>query len=547
MKKRRLVLLLFLMVVSMLFQSVGLEVLAAPGDQYIATGNVNFRSGPSTSFDKIDYILKGSQVEHISRHNSYWEKIRYNGREGYASSKYFKLASPTGDSAQEYITIVNINFRSGPSTSYASQGIVPKGTTVEFISSANDWMKVTYNGVTGYMYAKYLSPKTESQAPPEVAEPYITTAGVNFRTGPSTSYASRGIVPKGTPVEFISSSNNWAKVIYDGNAGYMYAKYLSPKMETAAPPEVTEPYITTVGVNFRTGPSTSYTSRGIVPKGTPVEFISSSNNWAKVIYNGDTGFMFAKYITPQAESTTPGPTPNKAVKVGIPWTGNQSNSLVTKTASSIKLAGGEVVYLSKVSNAIEAAAQLARVDAVVPTGGSDIGAKYYNQSTSKYMEYVHATRDLSDYHIIRMADSMNMPMLGLCRGAQFMNVVRGGALYQDIDKQRSRRNTYISHRGPNYSWNYHNITVYDNSKLSNAMGKGNHYVNSMHHQGIRTLGRNIKVTARSADSLIEGFEATDRDFYVGVQFHPEFLTTGENASANLAIFESLIEAANKNE
>ena len=477
MKKRRLVLLLFLMVVSMLFQSVGLEVLAAPGDQYIATGNVNFRSGPSTSFDKIDYILKGSQVEHISRHNSYWEKIRYNGREGYASSKYFKLASPTGDSAQEYITIVNINFRSGPSTSYASQGIVPKGTTVEFISSANDWMKVTYNGVTGYMYAKYLSPKTESQAPPEVAEPYITTAGVNFRTGPSTSYASRGIVPKGTPVEFISSSNNWAKVIY----------------------------------------------------------------------NGDTGFMFAKYITPQAESTTPGPTPNKAVKVGIPWTGNQSNSLVTKTASSIKLAGGEVVYLSKVSNAIEAAAQLARVDAVVPTGGSDIGAKYYNQSTSKYMEYVHATRDLSDYHIIRMADSMNMPMLGLCRGAQFMNVVRGGALYQDIDKQRSRRNTYISHRGPNYSWNYHNITVYDNSKLSNAMGKGNHYVNSMHHQGIRTLGRNIKVTARSADSLIEGFEATDRDFYVGVQFHPEFLTTGENASANLAIFESLIEAANKNE
>ena len=477
MKKKQSILLLFLMVLSILFQSVGVEVLAAPGDQYIATGNVNFRSGPSTSYDKIDYILKGSQVEHISHYNSYWEKIRFNGREGYASSKYFKPISVAGDSTQEYITTVNINFRTGPSTSYASQGIVPKGTPVEFISSANNWAKVIYNGVAGYMYAKYVTPQTESQAPPEVAKPYVTTAGVNFRTGPSTSYDSQGIVPKGTPVEFISSANDWAKVIY----------------------------------------------------------------------NGDTGFIFAKYVTPQSEGTTPEPTPDKKVKVGIPWTGNRSNSLVTKTVSSIELAGGEVVHLSKVSNAIEAAAQLARVDAVVPTGGSDIGAKYYNQPTTKYMEYVHAARDLSDYHIIRMADSMNMPMLGLCRGAQFMNVVRGGALYQDIDKQRTRRNTYISHRGPNYSWNYHNITVYDNSKLSSAMGKGTHYVNSMHHQGIRTLGSNIKVTARSADSLIEGFEATDRAFYVGVQFHPEFLTTGNNASANLGIFESLIQAANKNE
>lgn len=547
MKKKQSILLLFLMVLSILFQSVGVEVLAAPGDQYIATGNVNFRSGPSTSYDKIDYILKGSQVEHISHYNSYWEKIRFNGREGYASSKYFKPISVAGDSTQEYITTVNINFRTGPSTSYASQGIVPKGTPVEFISSANNWAKVIYNGVAGYMYAKYVTPQTESQAPPEVAKPYVTTAGVNFRTGPSTSYASQGIVPKGTPVEFISSSNNWAKVIYDGVTGYMYAKYISPKAENNEPPEVTEPYITTVAVNFRTGPSTSYVSQGIVPKGTPVEFISSANDWAKVIYNGDTGFIFAKYVTPQSEGTTPEPTPDKKVKVGIPWTGNRSNSLVTKTVSSIELAGGEVVHLSKVSNAIEAAAQLARVDAVVPTGGSDIGAKYYNQPTTKYMEYVHAARDLSDYHIIRIADSMNMPMLGLCRGAQFMNVVRGGALYQDIDKQRTRRNTYISHRGPNYSWNYHNITVYDNSKLSSAMGKGTHYVNSMHHQGIRTLGSNIKVTARSADSLIEGFEATDRAFYVGVQFHPEFLTTGNNASANLGIFESLIQAANKNE
>ncbi|NLB22397.1 MAG: SH3 domain-containing protein, partial [Clostridium sp.] len=131
MKKKQSILLLFLMVLSILFQSVGVEVLAAPGDQYIATGNVNFRSGPSTSYDKIDYILKGSQVEHISHYNSYWEKIRFNGREGYASSKYFKPISVAGDSTQEYITTVNINFRTGPSTSYASQGIVPKGTPVE--------------------------------------------------------------------------------------------------------------------------------------------------------------------------------------------------------------------------------------------------------------------------------------------------------------------------------------------------------------------------------------------------------------------------------
>ena len=626
MKKKLPILCVLLMALSILVQGTGLAAFAAPGDKLIATGNVNFRSGPSSSYSKIDYILKGQEVEHVSQYNSSWDKIIFNGKTGYAAAKYFKSASLESTSKQPYVTTVNVNFRTGPSTTYASRGIVSKGATVEFLSTSNNWAQVIYNGVTGYMYASYLSPITNTAPgnPPQTSSAYITIADINFRSGPSTSYASQGIVSKGTTVEFLSASNNWAKVTHNGVTGYMYASYLSPVTNTSPsnPPQTSSAYITTADINFRSGPSTSYASQGIVSKGTTVEFLSASNNWAKVIYDGVTGYMYASYLSPVTNTTSPSPaipntsvyrttanvnfrtgpstsyasngiirkgttldyisqsglwakvivngvigymhasyitpstsspnstpdpipdpTPNKPIKVGIPWTGNRSNSLVTKTVSSIKLAGGEVVHLAKVTNAKEAAAQLARVDAVVPTGGSDIGAKYYGQSTSKYMEYVNQARDLSDYHIIRLADNLDMPMLGLCRGAQFMNVVRGGLLYQDIDNQRSRRSTYIKHRAANSAWTNHNIRVYDNSKLGSAMGQGTHYVNSWHHQGIRTLGNNIKVTAVSADSLIEGFEATNRKFFVGVQFHPEYLTTGKNASANLGIFKALIEAA----
>ena len=306
MKKKLPVLFMLLTALTILIQAAGLEAFAATGEKYIATGNVNLRSGPSTTYSKIDYILKNKEVEFISQYNSTWNKVKYNGKTGYASSKYLKPVSTATTSTQQYITTAGVNFRTGASTSYASLGIVSKGSTVQLISISNNWANVIYNGRTGYMHAAYISPKTESTTPPDSTstQEYVTTAGVNFRTGPSTSYASLGIVSKGSTVQLISISNKWANVIYNGKTGYMHASYVSPKTISVTPPS-TEPsttpqketlYFITSNLNARTGPSIGYTKILTIPAGTHLDIIGESGNWYKVNYKGRVCYVNGNYV-----------------------------------------------------------------------------------------------------------------------------------------------------------------------------------------------------------------------------------------------------------
>ena len=99
----------------------------------------------------------------------------------------------------------------------------------------------------------------------------ITGNSVNFRKGPSTSYESLGKLNKGDKVEYISTSNSWSKVKYNGKIGYVSSQYLA-EIET----NVEYRYITGDSVNVRKGPSTNYESLGKLNKGDKVEYISTS-------------------------------------------------------------------------------------------------------------------------------------------------------------------------------------------------------------------------------------------------------------------------------
>ena len=125
--------------------------------------------------------------------------------------------------AAEYRTITadNVNFRSGPSTSYSSLGKLNEGDKVEYISESGSWIKVKYNGTTGYVYGSYVS-KTAS-----TITKYVTASSLNVRSGPSTSSSILGSLSKGTSVQVISESNGWAKIKYNGSTGYVSSKYLS--------------------------------------------------------------------------------------------------------------------------------------------------------------------------------------------------------------------------------------------------------------------------------------------------------------------------------
>ena len=124
---------------------------------YVSATRVNFRSGPSTSYSIIGKLLIGDKVEVISTSNG-WSKIRYNGKIGYASSKYLSSSSPESNTiTKKYVNVSSLNVRSGPSTNNSIIGKLSNGDKVEVISTSNGWSKIKYSGKTGYVSSKYLS------------------------------------------------------------------------------------------------------------------------------------------------------------------------------------------------------------------------------------------------------------------------------------------------------------------------------------------------------------------------------------------------------
>ncbi|HSR03095.1 MAG TPA: SH3 domain-containing protein [Proteiniclasticum sp.] len=129
------------------------------------------------------------------------------------------------------------------------------------------------------------------------SETKVTTADLNMRTGPGTSYSVILVIPKGSTVTVTEYSGVWAKVNYSGKTGYCHTSYL--KDSTAS----TETRYTTANLNMRTGPGTNYSVILVIPKASSVQVISSANGWAKLIYNGKTGYASTAYLSTSGSVT----------------------------------------------------------------------------------------------------------------------------------------------------------------------------------------------------------------------------------------------------
>ena len=200
-----------------------------------------------------------------------------------------------------------VNFRSGPGTNYSSQGIIASGTTITVTDTSNsEWYAVRLsNGSTGYIYAEYISMSTGSSTSNGEERSAKTTEYVNFRSGPGTNYNSKGVIALGTTVTVTDTSNaQWYAVrLSNGSTGYIFAQYLklnssSSAAATPAPSGSEQSAKTTEYVNFRSGPGTNYSSKGVIASGTTVTVTDRSNSeWYAVrLANGSTGYIFAQYL-----------------------------------------------------------------------------------------------------------------------------------------------------------------------------------------------------------------------------------------------------------
>ena len=311
------------------------------------TEYVNFRSGPGTNYNSKGVIALGTTVTVTDTSNAQWYAVRLsNGSTGYIFAEYISFTgsntpsataaptqAPSNGSEQTAKTTEYVNFRSGPGTNYSSKGVIALGTTVTVTDTSNsEWYAVRLsNGSTGYIFAQYLKLNSSSsatatpaptQAPSGSEQSAKTTEYVNFRSGPGTNYSSKGVIASGTTVTVTDTSNSeWYAVrLSNGSTGYIFAQYLklnSSSSATATPAPTQAPSgseqsaKTTEYVNFRSGPGTNYSSKGVIASGTTVTVTDRSNSqWYAVrLANGSTGYIFAQYLkVTGTSSATPTPT-----------------------------------------------------------------------------------------------------------------------------------------------------------------------------------------------------------------------------------------------
>jgi len=189
---------------------------------------------------------------------------------------------------------------------------------------------------------------------------------------------------------------------------------------------------------------------------------------------------------------------------------------------SIEKAGGIPVLIPQFKNFDNARGILARLDGVLISGGNDVGTERYGAFPKEYCGKVMPERDQQDIEIAKYVLKENIPVLGICRGAQIINVALGGTLYQDIEKEGSFENHSNVDRYPrNYPW--HKVSLSKGSLLASVFGTEEIAVNSLHHQAVLMPGANIKITAVSSDGVAEGIEVAGQKFAVAVQWHPEMM------------------------
>ncbi|MFB3816682.1 MAG: gamma-glutamyl-gamma-aminobutyrate hydrolase family protein [Candidatus Methylomirabilales bacterium] len=184
---------------------------------------------------------------------------------------------------------------------------------------------------------------------------------------------------------------------------------------------------------------------------------------------------------------------------------------------------------------------LAAVDALLFSGGEDVAPAYYGEPRDERCQEPDAERDLFEVALARAAHAGGVPILGICRGAQLLNVACGGTLHQDL---QCRPGTLAHHAtpAPERQKLIHDVRVFPGTRLHGLMGVERSAVTSTHHQFVKDVAPGFRISAESVeDGIVEGIEACGDAFAVAVQWHPERMY-GDHP-AHLALFRGLVESA----
>ncbi len=187
----------------------------------------------------------------------------------------------------------------------------------------------------------------------------------------------------------------------------------------------------------------------------------------------------------------------------------------------LKACGALPVILPFTADPSDVSEILDGLDGLLLTGGHDVNPAIYGQSPLPACGPPHEGRDTLECLLFTQALERDMPVFGICRGLQFINVMMDGTLFQDLPSQHP--SSLRHHMSPPYDRPIHTVDVVADSPLAQVVGTGTLKVNSYHHQGIDKLGEGLQTMAVAPDGLVESVCMPFHRFVWGVQWHPEFM------------------------
>ncbi len=209
---------------------------------------------------------------------------------------------------------------------------------------------------------------------------------------------------------------------------------------------------------------------------------------------------------------------------------------------ALEAAGAIPVLIPPLEDAARLRALVARLDGVLFPGGGDVAPQEYGEVAVAALNAVEPARDRRELTLAGWALERDLPILGVCRGQQLINVAMGGTLYQDL---RIQQVTHVDHHGGERRQRtalVHLVRLEPDSRLAQLIGETGVQVNSLHHQAVRDVAPGLRVAGRAPDGVIEAVESRDRRFLVAVQWHPEELA-GVPWVARL--FKGFVQAASR--
>ena len=213
------------------------------------------------------------------------------------------------------------------------------------------------------------------------------------------------------------------------------------------------------------------------------------------------------------------PTNKKAPIIGLSSSYSDGTTKVGHDYYDAIIRAGGIPFLIPVDTTEAYLKQVVEsIDGLLLIGGVDVDPSFYKEEAIEQMGEIEPMRDLNELKLIRLASNRNVPIFGICRGVQMINVAFGGTLYQDLPSQHGGDVTHSAIDGVRSK---HMVTLDANSKVAQILGKTKLEVNSSHHQAVKDVAKGAKINGYSPDSVVEAIDFYPLHRIFGVQWHPE--------------------------